>query len=526
MRKKVVLLAAPNDFAGNVNVARFTSLLAPPLGILALGSYLQAQDIPVELIDVQMDFGFGLTRGAEQEVSRRVAAYLRGERQSIAWIGISQLSNAASGIMLAQAIHNALPDVPIVMGGYFPSSAYITLLRSFPCITAIVRGDGEHAALQISHRLDCGESFLCPDTPNLAWLSEGEIRETPVCPVPLAELPNLDFRLLGDRSRYQIIDLMTSRGCPFQCNYCLEETMRPYAAHSPQWVDQQLEHLEAVVPNDRIFVYDAVFGLGRERTSEMCTVFRKRAFTYAVESRVDVLAPDLIPDLREAGVETIFFGIESASIDTLLRMNKLPSARQAQRYLVDAKRVLRACFENNVTPVIGFMLGFPGDTEADLRATSTFVQELRDLHNQVVNGSDTAVGFVPFAFYTKVYEGTSLADSICDFPGTELVTEPFIGERMVLRPTPDLTLETVQDYQIDIARLGVYTSLALRRLWHYYSFSMETFLAEHPELTDQQGVIQIRDYFLRFPQAFSVASTLMQYDKSKVEPPQRQRPLR
>ena len=60
--KKAILIAPPNDFAGNVNVARFTSLLAPPLGILALGSYLSAHDVPVELIDVQMDFGFGRTR--------------------------------------------------------------------------------------------------------------------------------------------------------------------------------------------------------------------------------------------------------------------------------------------------------------------------------------------------------------------------------------------------------------------------------------------------------------------------------
>ena len=46
MEKKVVLIAPPNDFAGNVNVAQFTLLLAPPLSILALGSYLSAHDVP------------------------------------------------------------------------------------------------------------------------------------------------------------------------------------------------------------------------------------------------------------------------------------------------------------------------------------------------------------------------------------------------------------------------------------------------------------------------------------------------
>ena len=70
--KKAVLIAAPNDFSGNVNAAQFTTLLAPPLGILALGSYLASHDVPVELIDVQVDFGFGLGYPAEKAVADRV----------------------------------------------------------------------------------------------------------------------------------------------------------------------------------------------------------------------------------------------------------------------------------------------------------------------------------------------------------------------------------------------------------------------------------------------------------------------
>jgi len=513
--KKAVLVAASNDFAGNANVARFTSLLAPPMGILALGSYLDAHRIPVELIDVQMDFGIGLTRESEREVSLRLAKYLSGQRDNVAWVGISQLSNASSGITLARAIHDALPDLPIVLGGYFPSSTYRTLLRRFPFITAIVRGDGERAALRISERLGRGEPLASDDVPNLAWLSREELRETPVSPVPLHELPILDFRMLRHPDRYQIIDLMTSRGCPFRCNYCLEEGMRPYAAHPPGWVDRQLDHLKETVPNDRVFVYDPVFGLGRQRTSEICEVLRRHEFTYAVESRVDVLAPELVLDLLDAGVETIFFGIESGSPDTLLRMNKLSSTAQASAYLEDGKRVLQSCFANDVTPVMGFMLGFPGDTERDLAATLRFVRELGQLHEQATAG-DGGVGFVPFAFYTKVYEGTALIDRLAtDFPDTEVVSEPFIGESMVRQPSPSLALATVRDYQARIARNGAYTPLALQRLWQYYSFSMEAFLEEHRELTDAQGVVEIRDYLRRYPQAFSVASTLMAYDKSK-----------
>ena len=514
--KKVVLIAPANDFAGNLNVARFTLLLSPPLGIMALGSYLAEHDVPVELIDVQMDFGFGLTRDAERVVSRRVARYLHDQADTIAWIGISQLSNAGSGITLAQEIHAALPDIPIILGGYFPSSTYRLLLEKYPFITAIVRGDGEAAALQISRSLAQDRSFLSARTPNLAWLDGGEIRATPIRPMPLDDLPILDFRLLRNPSCYQIIDIITSWGCPFRCNYCLENSMRPYAEHRMAWVARQLAHLEAELPNDRVFIYDPVVGVGRERTLEICRVLREHRFTYALGSRVDVFPPDLLPALREAGVEAIYFGIESASAETLVRMNKIHSAARAKNYLKSALEVLKACFENGVTPFMGFMLGFPGDSEADYQATLEFVKDIGRLHNQVTGQTGIRTGFLISAFYTKIYDGSALAERVeKDFPETVLRSEPFIGERTVISPSPGVDLDVPRRYQAEIARHGEYTPLALERSWRFFSFSMEAFLSAHPELTDNQGVTMLSDSLRRFTPELSLASTLMHYDKSK-----------
>jgi radical SAM superfamily enzyme YgiQ (UPF0313 family) len=516
--KKTILITPPNDFAGNVNVAQFTTLLAPPLGILVLGSYLSAHGVPVELVDVQMDFGFGLTHVAERVAFQRVAQYLHDQANDVAWIGISQLSNASTGVSLAQEIHALLPDTPIIFGGYFPSGAYRALLERYPFITAIVRGDGEVTALEISRDLAQGRPFLHDEVSNMAWMNEGQVHTTPVRPVALDDLPIMDFRLLRNPSNYQNIDLMTSRGCPFRCNYCLESSMRPYAAHSPSWVDRQLAHMEAETPNDHVFIYDPVFGLGRERTIEMRWVLGKRRFTYAVESRVDVLAPDLLPDLRKAGVEITYLGIESASPGTLLRMNKLHSAAQAWNYLTDAMKVLEACFENDVTPVVGFMLGFPGDTEADYRATREFAKAVKQLHDRVVARTGVETGFVPFVFYTKIYEGSPLAKRVAeDFPETTFrCSESFIGEKAVLSPTPGLDVDVTQRYRDEIVHHGAHTPLALERLRKHFSFSLEAFLGEHPELTDEQGVIVLGDYLRRFPQTFSAGATLTRHDKSRV----------
>ncbi len=515
--KKAVLISSPNDFAGNANVARFTTPLAPPLGILALGSYLAMHNVPVELIDVQMDFGFGLTREAEKIVCQRVAAHLCDQAEEIAWIGISQISNSGSGIILAQEIHAALAQIPIVFGGYFPSSNYRTLLKRYPFITAIVRGDGEAAVLQISRSLDQGQSFLVPSTPNLAWINrQGELEASPAEPMDLRRLPNLNFRLLRNFEWYPTIDLMTSRGCPFKCNYCLEDSMRSYAEFSPEWVTRQIDQLTAELPGRSVYICDPIFGINQQRTKKICQTLKRPGFTYAVESRVDVMTPGLVPTLREAGVEMIFLGVESASPSTLVRMNKVRSEAAAEKYIHQAKDVLRSCFENQLTPMIGFMLGFPGDKESDYQATLAFIQQVRRIHDQVVQDHDVATGFLPYSFYSKIYDGTQLSQHVeYQYPEVVLRTEPFIGEKIVLSPSPGVDLDMTSRYQSEITRQGAYTPLALKRSSCYAAFSMEAFLTAHPEVTDENGVTVLGDSFLRYPREFSATSAYMIYDKAK-----------
>src|SRR3990172_7970358 len=102
-----------------------------PLAIVTLGSFLRANGFPVELIDVPMDFGFGITEAAEREVVRRIAAYLDGGSKEILWIGISCLAqpHAYNSLLLAYEIKAACPQIPLIFGGYYPSIYHLDLLQ-------------------------------------------------------------------------------------------------------------------------------------------------------------------------------------------------------------------------------------------------------------------------------------------------------------------------------------------------------------------------------------------------------------
>lgn len=487
IKRKAVLLSVGYDYP------RYPihMPIAPPLGILALGSYLEQQGVPVELIDVQVDFGFGTTTKAERLICQRAARYLRKQAASIAWVGISMLSNVSSGLALGKAIRAALPDTPIVYGGYFPTSVYELLLKDCPFITAIVRSDGEAAALHISRRLAEGKPFPSRQVPNLAWREDGHIRTTPVQPMNINELPNLNYRLLHSKASYPFAITMVSRGCPFRCNYCLEQSMRPYATYSLDWIRRQFDHLDAELKCSRVGILDPIFAVGHERTREIIKVIGGRRFSYAIESRVDVLTPDLIPLLRAAGVDVIFWGLESGSARTLKRMGKITSQARATHYLRNARAVLRACMENNVVPYLGLMFGFPGDTKADYEETLRLVEEISQIQADVAERTGAKPGFIPYATTTVVYHGTALAKCLpAKYPDVRLRPEPVVGGSTILSPGPGLRLRDSKRYARKAVALGSLAPHAIDLLG-FSTFVPKAFVATHPELTDTQGVTVI-----------------------------------
>jgi radical SAM superfamily enzyme YgiQ (UPF0313 family) len=474
--KKAIMIGVSINYAMELSIFDHTSSISPPLGALSVCSYLAHHHIPTELIDVKMDFGIGLSEEANIEIINRITHYLSEQAQEIAWIGISQLSSDANAIALAQAIHATLGDIPIVLGGYAATSNYLTILKENPFIAAIVLGDGEYAALEISQAIENGRSFLSEQTPSVVWIDAAGLHKSPPRQVDLNTLPILDFTLLKHPDSYPNIDIATSRGCPFRCNYCLEINMRPYAKFSPEWLDRQLAHIQTTLPNKRISVYDPIFGLNADHTTEICNVLDKWDFSYCIESRVDVLSPEFIHRLAEVGVEVIYWGFESASANTLVRMNKVPSHSRATSYIAQSFKVFEACFRNGITPVIGYMFAYPGNSEADEMAALDYAKALRQLYDQ----TNTDTGYALFPSATSVYEGSEMARLI----QREEMPEPEVN---------DTTYGLMEEF----SKLDEWSDIATERLLTYVVLPLKEFIEKSPEQIDGSGIFNLREALVK-----------------------------
>jgi hypothetical protein len=252
-----------------------------------------------------------------------------------------------------------------------------------------------------------------------------------------------------------------------------------------------LDHLAETLHTNKILIVDPLFGLGRERTLELCQLMRGRGFTYALESRVDVLAPDLIPALSEAGVKHIYWGLESASAGTLMRMNKVRSHAEADRYVERALAVLKACFQNEITAQVGIMLGFPGDTQEDLEATLQFVQRVESLYKQVGGQTGVDTGYAVDAHGTMVFDGSPLAEQLASaYPCTSLSASK-MGERFVESPSPGLDRGVLQRYCKEVKSHEKRTPVAVERVSSFVCDSLFLFLAKYAVSIDSQGTVTL-----------------------------------
>ena len=109
--------------------------------------------------------------------------------------------------------------------------------------------------------------------------------------------------------------LLTSRGCPHHCAFCVTPaafgpTIR---AHS---VERVVEDIAVVAGNGRgrLWFADPNFSYDAERVHAILEGIARRdlAVEMWIETRADMVTPDLLPLLKWAGVHTIALGLESA----------------------------------------------------------------------------------------------------------------------------------------------------------------------------------------------------------------------
>lgn len=247
----------------------------------------------------------------------------------------------------------------------------------------VIIGEGEITLLELVTHIKNGQNDI-GSIQGLAFRTDiGTIRtarrqvlkELDELPLPAWDLVHIEsYRKIWLKSSgYFSLNMTTTRGCPFKCNWCAKPIYgNRYNSRSPAHVVNELKYLKEKFNFDHIWFCDDIFGLKPGWVEAFAELVEKEglAFPFKIQARADLLLQEnYIKALARAGCNNIWMGAESGSQKILDAMDKGITVPQ----IYEATRLLKA---NGIKPSFFIQFGYPGETREDISKTLSMINEL------------------------------------------------------------------------------------------------------------------------------------------------------
>ena len=362
---KIVLVFPPFYLESMYNLA--------PLGLVNLATALKGSPHQVVLFDSVLAIRRGgLKMG--KKIYDDCAEMIMEEAPDL--VGFSaQCTTYPAVLQICRKIKNKKPDVKVVIGGHNASFVDQLTLQRYPFVDCIVRGEGEITFKELVDAYESGNSVegIAGVTYRHAQsIFSNEEREL----IPnLDDLPLPDYSFLPPLSEYRdacqlprsIAILEVGRGCPHKCIYCSECIMwrRRTRNFSIARLVKEMENLYKNFGAECFLLAYDQFTARRSFVESFCNKVIEKGLNhlpwYCI-SRLDTVDAELLALMREAGCESMCYGIDSGSRRTLSFIRK--NIDQDILY----KRVVETA-DQGIIPTLSYVIGFPEEEKQDIDET-------------------------------------------------------------------------------------------------------------------------------------------------------------
>lgn len=334
----------------------------PPLGLGYIVAYLKSHGISAELVDC--------TFMKQEKALKRI----RNTNPTI--VGIQTMFSMKEKTMEFAELLRKDCEL-LVVGGPLATSNPEEFIDSFDVVAI---GEGEQTMLELAQAVENHSDFN--DIRGIMFKEKGRIVATPArdfvddldkIPFPSRELfDNQAYKNYYSRNfGYTTTAIITSRGCPFQCDFCSRpifgNTFRSRTANN---IVQEVEAVQKL-GYQRVWFADDCFTLNRGRLMKICEELNRRNIMIGWEclSRVDTVDLSVAEKMKNAGCARVFFGIESGNNRILKIMKKQATVEQAKKAVHTFKRT-------GIQVGAFFILGYPGESEETILDTVNFASSL------------------------------------------------------------------------------------------------------------------------------------------------------
>lgn len=336
----------------------------PPLGILGIASYLISKGIKTKAIDCNIQ-GYDYNDAGNYDA-----------------IGFSLFcSNVTRTLAAAKNIKEKFPNIKIIIGGpHVLTSPTEFAQKEF--IDAVVAGEGEEALYEYLTAKSQKEvkGIYYKKGKEVVFTGNRPTREDlDSLPFPALDQLELGKYVFPISQKSPISQIMTSRGCPYNCIYCFHSLGRKWRPRSAKNIVDEIEWQVNKLGVKEISISDDNFTLDRKRAEEVCDLIIKRDIKVKLQLmngiRADRADKELLEKMKKAGVWLIAVAPETGSEETLKKIKKGMT-------LSHSKNVVNWCKELGIATYAFFMVGFPWESESDVKQTIRFAEELDADFNQ------------------------------------------------------------------------------------------------------------------------------------------------
>lgn len=361
-----------------------------PLGLLAIGSNLDARRYDVRIVDARIE-------------PDPIDVVVREAGDALCF-GVTMLTGRPLGDALKalRAVKAAHPGVTTIAGGWHPSLFPVETLAE-PSIDITVAGQGERTFAELVDRL--AEAGTAEGIIGSSYRDGDRIvRNKPRALEGLDAFAPPNFDLIPVESYFAFkkrrqLDYITSIGCNFRCAFCADPFVygRDWKSVSTARLGEEIEALWRRYGFTDLNFQDETYFTHRNRVVDICEEFLRRGlqFSWAGTLRADQgvrLSDDVWRLCVRSGLRRVLVGVETGSADMMKRIKKDTT--------VDAVLETAAkCRQHDVAVIFSFIVGFPDETEDQVEATLGLIKTLRAMSPK----------FETPLFYYKPYPGSALA---------------------------------------------------------------------------------------------------------------------
>ena len=339
--------------------------LFPPLGLAYMAAVLEQNNFEVKIIDCPVS-------GIDHE---KLKTELSSFQPTIVGIGC-MTPIVESALKSAHSAKEVCPNAKVVMGGPHATFADKQILTDEKDVDLVVRGEGEETILELAKQPP--ELKKISEIKGITFRHNNQIIRSPdrpfiqnldALPLPAYKyVPIEKYRITG----MKLLPIISSRGCPFQCSFCVASQMfgAKFRARSAKNVLDELQWLKDDYGAEGIAFQDDTLTFDRKRAIEICDgmIERKLNLHWGCGTRADVVTKEVLTRMSKAGCDEICFGVESGCQRIRDSLKKRVTTEQCENAIKWAK-------EAGIFVTVSVIIGYPGETKDTLQESFNFIEK-------------------------------------------------------------------------------------------------------------------------------------------------------